>query len=373
MGLRSRRNRVDPNEQHEAEIEETNPYKPPVRPRATRVSLQYVPAYAPSYHPCCAIVVLLILTLFLLGAGIPLLAMSSNQPLFEIRYDSLCGDALRRENVADQWGRPLCISTFDFTVPERIPKPVYIKYRVDGVFLNHREFGDSRDDRQNAGNLRTLKQISRCRPFCYVGDFQDWESPSGSDYNSIYNPCGAIAWSMFNDSFTMYDVATGDTICDTSIPTALCSKDGISWFADKYVRYRQSTVYQQRYYSWPNDYADEMGHQLPNVNDQDTMNWMVASPQRDFRKMWRKLDADLEPGRTYRVVMAQRYDVDSFGGGKWLSFTTTSWAGGRNQAVGMVMVITGVVTVCLTLALACVWLFGRGAHSGDIVEALANH
>lgn len=372
MGLRSRRNGGAPVSPLEDEVAENDPYKPPVKPRPTHANLQYIPAYQPTYHPCCAMVIFALLTLFLLPAGVIALTFSSSIPLFEIRYDSYCADALQRDNVADPLGRPLCISAFDFVVPERFEPPVFIQYRVDGVYLNHREFGDSRDDRLNAGFVRDLGKLMRCRPFRQVGEKQDWSEGDDTGYGNVYNPCGGVAWSMFNDSFTLYDTSTGDLVCDTAVPTPTCSKTNIAWDADRYVRYRQDPPFQERYFSWPNEYIEEAGHQIPNVNDEDTMNWMVASPQRDFRKLWRRLEVPLEPGRIYRVVMAQRWDVTTFGGAKYLSFTTTSWVGGRNQVVGIVMLVIGTLTACMVIALGCVWAFGGGSRSGDVMEAIAN-
>ena len=47
------------------------------------------------------------------------------------------------------------------TVTQRMPAPVYLYYKVDNMFQNHRRYLTSRDDQQLAAYSRTTRQLER--------------------------------------------------------------------------------------------------------------------------------------------------------------------------------------------------------------------
>eukprot|EP01013_Petalomonas_cantuscygni_P002350 TRINITY_DN12399_c0_g1_i1.p1 TRINITY_DN12399_c0_g1~~TRINITY_DN12399_c0_g1_i1.p1 ORF type:complete len:381 (+),score=52.10 TRINITY_DN12399_c0_g1_i1:190-1332(+) len=377
MGIFSRHRAAVANPQLEA-VEQVETHtkhivKPVVRPRATRFSQQYIPGVQPSYHPGCAAVIFLIVFLAFVPVGIVFLVFSSTAHTVEVRYDEACGETLKTENIADPFGRPYCESVLDFTVPQRLSAPVYISYRITRFYLNHRVFGESRDDRQIMGmpdRDLSATRFDACEPFQWVGEEKDWPKPSSSDRYLVYNPCGAVAHATFNDSFVLSVPAGGGTVlCTSVLQTALCKKRSLTLPANRWMRYKQDPRRMSGFHSWPNDYAEQLGHMLPNVNDEDTMSWMNQSPSHTLLKLWRILDADLEPGVTYRLAMQQRFPVEEFGGSKSLVFTTTSWAGGRNQAVGIVMIVFGTLCGALALAMCCV-AFLNPREPGDVAAAI---
>lgn len=80
-----------------------------------------------------------------------------------------------------------------FDIPEDMGPPVLFYYHLTNFFQNHRRYVESFDNDQLKGNVRSYGDIksSDCTPL--YGD---------KHANKPYYPCGLIANSMFNDTFT---------------------------------------------------------------------------------------------------------------------------------------------------------------------------
>jgi hypothetical protein len=194
-----------------------------------------------------------------------------------------------------------------------------------------------------------------------------------------YHPCGLVPWSMFNDSFVLSASTANGTarlVCNGEafdragnplISNMLCAKRGIAWPSDVNAKYAPLTA-DARAKSltaegWPSAlntsilspyvqngwYLGEPGHRIPDPADEDLMVWMRLSALSSFTKLYRRIDADLEPG-TYYVSFLQRFDVSGFGGKKYFILTTTSWIGGPNFLLGALYIAAG--ATCLVLGVA---------------------
>ena len=86
------------------------------------------------------------------------------------------------------------------------------------------------------------------------------------------NPCGIIAYSIFNDSYTI-------TFPNGSALTSLTT-DGIAWPSDL-QKYKISDASLQWY----------------NVTDPRFMNWMRIASLPNFRKLWARINQDLPAGQ----------------------------------------------------------------------------
>lgn len=90
------------------------------------------------------------------------------------------------------------------------------------------------------------------------------------------NPCGIIAYTIFNDTFSVLD-QNGNNITMTT--------DGIAWPSDveRFVSYNESTAWL-------------------NISDPRFMNWIRIATLPDFRKLWARINNDLQPG-VYTLIV----------------------------------------------------------------------
>lgn len=142
------------------------------------------------------------------------------------------------------------------------------------------------------------------------------------DPNGPANPCGIIAYSIFNDSFSVFD-PNGNNI--TSMTT-----NGIAWPSDMQT-FKLSNVSAQWY----------------NVTDPHFMNWMRIATLPNFRKLWARINLDLVPG-TYSVqiinsksVSYSDYDVSSFNSQKYFVLSTSNFFGSKNEFLSILYLVMG--------------------------------
>uniref|UniRef100_A0A8R1TUR2 P4-ATPase flippase complex beta subunit TMEM30A n=1 Tax=Onchocerca volvulus TaxID=6282 RepID=A0A8R1TUR2_ONCVO len=221
---------------------------------------------------------------------------------------------------------------------------VYFYYALDNYFQNHRRYMKSRSDSQLLGDL---ENVGDCDPYAYLN------TSSGL---KIIAPCGAVANSMFNDSFILYRNGSND-----SVPWTY---KGVVWPVDKDRKYRNppgkdlkeafaKTVkppnWQKAIYELDPDHADNNG-----FLNTDFIVWMRTAALPDFRKLHRilvryknTLYKNGLPAGTYKLVVQNNYPVTIFGGRKYFIISTTSWAGGKNNFLGIAYIIVSGICIML--------------------------
>jgi hypothetical protein len=90
------------------------------------------------------------------------------------------------------------------------------------------------------------------------------------DPNAPANPCGIIAYTIFNDSFVIKNADSNSVYVTTN---------GIAWPSDL-QKYQISSP----------------GLQWYNVTDPRFMNWMRIATLPNFRKLWGRINSDLPAG-----------------------------------------------------------------------------
>lgn len=159
--------------------------------------------------------------------------------------------------------------------------PVYAYYELHHFYQNHRIYVRSIDESQLRGNYKNPSQLGSkpvvkvvCDPIIYNRDLYVNMSITGQflDQNGPANPCGLIAYTIFNDTYQL---------CNSSC--LVISEDGIDWPSD------------DKFFN-------------PKLPDQMWLNtskprvrvWMRVAALPDFRKIWGRIDGNLLAG-TYNL------------------------------------------------------------------------
>lgn len=221
-----------------------------------------------------------------------------------------------------------------------------------------------------------------------AGKARSTSSISGSDCEALdidpetkkaYYPCGLVANSMFNDTFSQprrITESSGANENETTMYYNMTTK-GIAFATDrglvKQTRYTLDEVvpppaWRARY---PNGYADG----VPDLSaDEAFVVWMRTAALPNFRKMAMRNDGDAMPAARYQVDIEDSkcfsavarprrslgrlmltdadYDVSSFGGTKSIVIATRGNVGSKSHNLDGFCMLVGCVTFLLGVAFA---------------------
>lgn len=236
--------------------------------------------------------------------------------------------------------------TVSLAIPKTMRQPIYVYYQLSNYFQNHRMYVKSRSDKQLRGGDVSRSDLNNCKPEDLVNGLP-------------VVPCGLIAWSLFNDTF---DFSTDGT--DNG--TIFVNKTGISWKSDREERFN-NTVFPSNF---PNNNrttvanASQIGgawlnESVPLSANEDLIVWMRTAALPTFRKLWGRIETDLQPGNI-TVNINNFYNTYGFGGKKTLVLSTTSWLGGKNNFLGFAYLVVGSLCIVIGFLFSFVhWRYPR--------------
>jgi hypothetical protein len=210
-------------------------------------------------------------------------------------------------------------------------QPIFVYYQLDNFYQNHRRYVKSRND----GQLRDAakaNQTSACEP-----------EKTTADGKPIV-PCGLIAWSLFNDTYSFTRGNENLTV----------DKKDISWKSDREHKFGKN-VYPSNFQNGLLKGGGTLDPAIPLSEQEDLIVWMRTAALPTFRKLYGRIYVDLKKNDTITVKLSNNYNTYNFGGKKKLVLSTATWLGGKNDFLGFAYVIVG--GVCFFLAFAFTLLY----------------
>uniref|UniRef100_V9KRG2 Cell cycle control protein n=1 Tax=Callorhinchus milii TaxID=7868 RepID=V9KRG2_CALMI len=354
MGKKASREK-DSKEKGDTGLESEDPLN---QPDNSAFKQQRLPAWTPFLNAKNVLPTIYITGVFCISVGIFLLVIDGRVKEFQVDYtDGACQHcSLLREDWRN-WTKP-CTCTINFTLEESFQGDVFMYYGLRNYYQNHRQYGISRDNAQLLGLPRRLKTPSdSCQPFNTDGN------------GNPIAPCGAVANSLFNDTFSLLFLP--NTSCERTI--SLLDRD-ITWWTDRNIKFRNPVPHNNlsaafagtvRPPNWQKDIYT-LGHGNNNgfVNE-DFIVWMRTDAFPNFRKLYRYLDRKEEflnglPAGNYSIKIQYNYPVTAFGGRKEMILSTMSWMGSKNSFLGIAYCVTGALSIIAGVLLTFVSLkFGK--------------
>ncbi|CAA0818517.1 ALA-interacting subunit 5 [Striga hermonthica] len=311
------------------------------RPKYSRFTQQELSACKPILTPKWVILTFLLVAFVFIPIGVVSLIASRNVVEIIDRYETVC--IPKKDNVSEvgfiqssqdkNCSRTLRVSKY-------MKKPIYVYYQLDNFYQNHRRYVKSRSDQQ-LRNRASEYDVKSCKP----EDQKDKKRP--------VVPCGLIAWSLFNDTYAFFRNNQKLTV----------NKKGISWKSDRDYKFGEK-VYPKNFQNGPLIGGGRLDSSKPLSEQEDLIVWMRTAALPTFRKLYGKIEVDLQVDDVIDVSIGNNYNTYSFKGKKTLVLSTSSWLGGKNEFIGIAYLTVGGLCMFLAMVFMLIYLI-RPRQLGD--------
>lgn len=309
------------------------------RPDNTAFKQQRLSAWQPVLSPKSVLPLFLVIGIIFIPLGAFFLVESNN--VFEnVQEYTRCTTTTGTD--CSSFAPPAscdCVVTFEIT--EDVSSTVFVYYGLSNFYQNHRRYVKSRDDKQLIGEDVDANSISSdCAPYRLDGD------------GNPIAPCGAIANSLFNDTYTLRDSAAN---------VLAITRTGIAWDSDHNVKFNNpapqdnltaafSSFVKPFYWSQRVEELDDLNADNNGYKNEAFEVWMRTAAFPTFRKLYGRIESGLSAGN-YTMSVKYNYPVVKFDGEKRIILSTVSWLGGKNQFIGIAYIVVGALSLVTGLVL----------------------
>jgi len=286
-----------------------------------------------------------------LALGIAIVIASQNTVYYKVEYGMAAPEFQGKTHAeAEQILRAVSEDTgivYNVTIDidQTMNPPIYLNYRLSLFFQNFRRYVRSYDP--------TLMWsgdpgpgVGACLPYTYENTVG---ANASQPYDGAVNPCGQIAHSLFNDTFSAALLVPSSNINDREgeVINLALDDSNIAWESD--ANYLYGNFPAQNYNNISEYRGGGTTGDIPLDEAQNWMVWMRPSGQATLSKPYGTINQKLEKGTKLVVTVTNRYNTYGFSGDKYIILTTNSWVGGKNEVMGWVYV--GAACMCYALAL----------------------
>lgn len=232
------------------------------------------------------------------------------------------------------------ICELEFRVPKEMGPPVLFYYHLTNFYQNHRRYVESFYDAQLKGDRVSDSSVrnSKCDP-------QAWDD----DEDKPIYPCGLIANSMFNDTFSSLQRYNEG---NDPVEYAMNNSTDIAWASDAdlygetkvdYDRIVPPVNWRRRFPVYNETIPPPKLHEWAAFQV-----WMRTAGLPEFSKLYQRNDDEpLRAEGTYRVNVTDNFPTKEYKGTKSLVISTRTVMGGRNSFLGIAYVVVGGVCILL--------------------------
>ncbi|KAK3131027.1 hypothetical protein QOZ80_6BG0501100 [Eleusine coracana subsp. coracana] len=275
-------------------------------PKYSKFTQQELPACKPILTPKWVVSVFFLVGVIFVPIGVVSLLAARDVVEIVDRYDEACVPGNMTENklayIQNSTISKNCTRTL--TVTKDMKQPIFVYYELDNFYQNHRRYVKSRNDAQ-LRDAKKANQTSACEP-----------ERTTADGKPIV-PCGLIAWSLFNDTYSFTRGNENLTV----------DKKDISWKSDREHKFGKD-VFPSNFQNGSLIGGAKLNPDIPLSDQEDLIVWMRTAALPTFR---------------------------NFGGKKKLVLSTATWLGGKNSFLGYAYLSVG--GFCIFLAFTFTLLY----------------